>query len=61
MDNLSRILVSDSYNLDFVNEKNEHIDIAKALIERDAKRLEALISEHIMHLEKRVCSNNVGV
>lgn len=58
MDNLSRILISDSYNLDFTNEKNEHIDIANALLARDIDRLERLISEHIIQLENRVCSKN---
>lgn len=61
MENLSRILVSDSYSLDFTNEKKEHIGIAQALIDRDAERVEMLISEHIIHLEKRVRSNNVGL
>lgn len=59
MENLSRILVSDSYNLDFTNEKKEHKDIAQALINRDADKLERLISEHIIELENRVCANNV--
>lgn len=59
MENISRILVSDSYNLDFTNEKKEHIDIAQALINRDADKLERLISEHIIELKNRVCANNV--
>lgn len=58
MENLSRILISDSYNLDFTNEKNEHIGIANALLTRKTEKLERLISEHITQLENRVCTKN---
>lgn len=57
MENLSRILISDSYNLDFSNEKKEHINIANALIGRKADKLEKLIADHIIQLENRVCSS----
>ena len=57
MENLSRILMIDCSNLKFENEKKEHIGIAKALIERDSKKAEELISEHISDLQSRVYSN----
>ncbi|MFW2490016.1 GntR family transcriptional regulator [Clostridium chromiireducens] len=57
MENLSRILMMDSKNLEFINEKEEHIKIAKALIARDSKKAEELITEHITHLEARVYIN----
>lgn len=57
MENLSRILMIDSKHLEFINEKEEHINIAKALLKRDSKEAEKLIIEHISHLETRVYSN----
>lgn len=57
MENLSRILMMDCKQLEFMNEKEEHINIAKALIERDGKKAEELIVEHISHLEARVHMN----
>lgn len=57
MENLSRILLMDCKNLKFVNEKEEHINIAKALIDRDGKKAEVLIVEHISHLEARFFTN----
>lgn len=57
MENLSRILMMDCKQLKFMNEKEEHINIAKALIERDSKKAEELITEHISHLEERVHIN----
>lgn len=61
MENLSRILMIDCEHVEFINEKEEHINIAKALIERDGKKAEELISEHISHLETRVYSNQTGI
>lgn len=60
MENLSRILISDSYNLDFSNEKKEHINIANALIDRETDKLEKLIADHIKQLEDRVYSSKGG-
>ncbi|MDG5857093.1 GntR family transcriptional regulator [Clostridium beijerinckii] len=57
MENLSRILMTDSKHLEFVNEKEEHINIARALIHRDSKNAEKLITEHLLHLESRVNTN----
>ncbi|MDR3597800.1 GntR family transcriptional regulator [Clostridium sp.] len=57
MENLSRILMIDCKQLEFVNEKEEHINIAKVLIERDGKKSEELIAEHISHLQTRVYAN----
>lgn len=57
MENLSRILMIDCNQLEFANEKEEHINIAKALVERDGKRSEELITEHILDLQARVYSN----
>ena len=57
MENLSRILMMDSKHLELVNEKEEHINIAKALIERNSKKAEELITQHILHLESRVHIN----
>ncbi|WP_160692085.1 GntR family transcriptional regulator [Clostridium sp. C2-6-12] len=57
MENLSRILRLDCNNIEFANEKEEHINIAKALIERDGKKAEELIVEHISDLQVRVYSN----
>lgn len=57
MENLSRILMIDCNNLEFVNEKEEHINIAKAMVERNSKKAEELITEHISNLETRVYNN----
>jgi DNA-binding GntR family transcriptional regulator len=57
MENLSRILLMDCKNLEFVNEKDEHINIAKALIERDSQKAEELIVKHILRLESRFYPN----
>jgi DNA-binding GntR family transcriptional regulator len=57
MENLSRILMMDCKNLEFMNEKEEHINIAKALIQRNSKKAEELIIEHISKLELRVYNN----
>lgn len=57
MENFSRILTIDCNNLDFVNEKEEHINIAKAMIERNSKKAEELITGHISNLEARVYIN----
>jgi DNA-binding FadR family transcriptional regulator len=57
MENLSRILMIDCKKLEFMNEKEEHINIAKALIARDREKAQRLITEHIAHLEARVYSN----
>lgn len=56
MENLSRILLMDCKNLKFTNEKDEHVNIAKALLERDSKKAEELIVEHISNLETRFYS-----
>lgn len=58
MENLSRILLTDSKNLEFKSEKEEHINMAKVLIKRDGKRSEELITEHISHLEARFYNGN---
>lgn len=57
MENLSRILRMDCSNIEFANEKEEHINIAKALMERNGKKAEKLILEHISDLKARVYSN----
>lgn len=57
MENLSRILMIDCNQLEFANEKEEHISIAKSLVERDVKKTEELITEHILDLQARVYSN----
>lgn len=57
MENLSRILLMDCKHLKFTNEKEDHINIAKALIERDSKKVEILIVEHISRLEARFYSD----
>lgn len=57
MENLSRILMMDSKHLEFANEKEDHINIAKALVKRDSKKAEELIKEHISHLEARLYIN----
>ena len=56
MENLSRILMADSHELEFINEKHEHIKIAESLVKRDFESTEKLISQHIFHLQERVCS-----
>jgi len=56
MENLSRILLMDCKKLEFINEKEDHINIAKALIERDSKKAEELMVKHISHLEARFYS-----
>jgi DNA-binding GntR family transcriptional regulator len=56
MENLSRILRLDCNNIEFANEKEEHINIAKALIQRDSKKAEELIVEHISDLQARAYS-----
>ena len=61
MENLSRILMIDCNNLEFVNEKEEHINIAKAMIERNSKKAEELIIEHISNLEARVYTNERSI
>lgn len=61
MENLSRILRIDSYRVEFKNEKEEHISIAKALVERNVVKAEKLISDHISHLELRVYNNQRGI
>lgn len=61
MENLSRILVIDSQHLEFFYEKEKHINIAKALINRDNKTAEELISEHISHLETRVYNGQIVI
>ena len=53
MENLSRILLMDSKYIEFINEKEDHINIANALVLRDGKRAEELIVEHISHLKTR--------
>jgi len=53
MENLSRILRIDCKYVQFTNEKVDHINIAKALVERDGKKAEELVAEHISHLEAR--------
>jgi Transcriptional regulators len=57
MENLSRILRIDCNDIEFENEREEHINIAKALIERDSKKAERLVLEHISDLQTRVYSN----
>lgn len=57
MENLSRILIIDSQYLIYKDEIEEHINIAKALIERDSKKAEELVHKHISHLENRVYSS----
>ncbi|OOM82342.1 transcriptional regulator NanR [Clostridium puniceum] len=57
MENLSRILMIDCNQLEFANEKEEHISIAKALVERDGEKAEELITEHILDLQARAYSN----
>lgn len=57
MENLSRILMIDCNQLEFANEKEEHVNIAKAMIERDHKKAEELITEHILDLQARAYSN----
>jgi DNA-binding GntR family transcriptional regulator len=57
MENLSRILLMDCRYLELIDEKEEHINIAKALIERDSKKAEELIVEHLSNLEARICTN----
>lgn len=53
MENLSRILLIDCKQVKFTNEKDDHINIAKALVERNVEKAEELIMEHISHLEAR--------
>lgn len=55
MEKISRILLQDSRKLDFINEKKEHVDIAKALMSREKKSAEKLIKNHILEVEQRVC------
>jgi DNA-binding GntR family transcriptional regulator len=57
MENLSRILLMDFRQLKFANEKNDHVNIAKALVERNSKKADKLIAEHISNLEARFYSN----
>jgi DNA-binding GntR family transcriptional regulator len=57
MENLSRILMIDCNQLEFADEKEEHIRIAKSLVERDVKKTEELITEHILDLQARAYSN----
>lgn len=61
MENLSRILMMDCKNLEFTNEKEEHISIAKALIERNCKKSEELIIEHISKFEARIYNNERNI
>lgn len=55
MEKISRILLQDSRKLDFVNEKKNHVNIAKALIIRNKTTAEKLIKNHIVEVEERVC------
>jgi len=57
MENLSRILLMDCKNLEFAKEKDDHINIAKSLIERDSKKAEEQIVKHISRLEARFYTN----
>lgn len=57
MDNLSRILRIDCKYVQFTNEKADHINIAKALVERDAKKADELVEKHMLHLKARVYAN----
>lgn len=54
MDNLSRILLMDNQDNGLTNQKEEHIEIAKALLERNCKKAEKLILKHILKSEKKV-------
>lgn len=53
MENLSRILLMDCKQVKFTNEKKDHINIAKALVERNCEKAEELTIKHISHLEAR--------
>jgi DNA-binding GntR family transcriptional regulator len=57
MENLSRILMIDCKQLEFLDEKKEHIKIAQALLERDIKKSDELITEHIAQFQARVYAN----
>lgn len=57
MENLSRILMIDCKQLEFLDEKREHIKIAQALLERDIKKSDELITEHIAQFQARVYAN----
>lgn len=56
-ENISRILIYDSYHLLFSNEKEEHIKIASQMLKRDIDSTQKLICDHIMHLQQRVYEN----
>lgn len=56
LENLSRILLADSRNLDFSNERDEHKEIARALLDRDAARAIQITRSHILQLLDRVYS-----
>lgn len=60
MENLSRILRLDSHNVELKMQKQEHINIAEALIKRDLIEAEKLVAQHILNLERRVCNNYIG-
>lgn len=61
MESLSRILLMDCEHLKFTNEKDDHINIAKALMERNGEKAEELIIEHISHLEARFYSDKRSI
>lgn len=60
MENLSRILMADSRQLDMSHEKEEHIAIAKALLDRDGVLVESLIIGHIIELQARAYRKQEG-
>ncbi|WP_244834031.1 GntR family transcriptional regulator [Clostridium sp. BJN0001] len=56
-ENLSRILIYDSRHLLFSNEKQEHINIASEMLNRNIDSAQKLICDHLVHLQKRVYEN----
>lgn len=54
MENISRILMADTQRVDTAFEKNEHVEIAKALCLRDAALAEVLIESHITKVQNRL-------
>lgn len=57
MENLSRILMIDCKQVEFTDEKADHIKMAKALIERDGAKAEELLEKHILRLKARIYAN----
>lgn len=58
LENLARILMADSRNLDLTAEIEEHREIAEAILRRDTDRAIELTKAHNLNLRNRVVEDN---